>query len=166
MQRELQRNNIVLLGVGHTNAHVLKMWRMKPIDSANLICVSDFPTVTYSGMLPGVLSGQYEPERMEIDLVRLCAVSGARLIVDRVTSVDTRNRELMFEDRPPLRYDQLAIGIGSRPRLAGVDLECTDQLLAIKPMQTFLPRLRQAMAKFVPGSVPSINVVGAGVGGI
>lgn len=166
MQRELQRNNIVLLGVGHTNAHVLKMWRMKPIDGANLICVSDFPTVTYSGMLPGVLSGQYEPERMEIDLVRLCAVSGARLIVDRVNSVDTTNRELIFENRPPLRYDQLAIGIGSRPRLAGVDVVCADQLLAIKPMQTFLPRLRQALGRLERGGIPSINVVGAGVGGI
>ena len=82
MQRNLQRNNIVLLGVGHTNAHILKMWRMKPIDNANLICVSDFPVVTYSGMLPGVLSGQYDPEQMQIDLVRLCTVNGARLIVD------------------------------------------------------------------------------------
>ncbi len=166
MQRELQRNNIVLLGIGHTNAHVLKMWRMQPIEGANLICVSDFPTVTYSGMLPGVLSGQYDPERMEIDLVRLCSVSNARLIVDRVMSIDISNRELNFAERPPLRYDQLSIGIGSRPQTTGIELADTLQLLAIKPMQTFLPRLKQSLASLDPERMPTINVVGAGVGGI
>ena len=70
MHKRLGRNTVVLLGVGHTNAHVLRMWKMKPLDNAQLVCVSNFPNSTYSGMLPGVLAGQYPPEAMEIDLVR------------------------------------------------------------------------------------------------
>ena len=174
MQRNLQRNNIVLLGVGHTNAHILKMWRMKPIDNANLICVSDFPVVTYSGMLPGVLSGQYDPEQMQIDLVRLCTVNGARLIVDRVTKVSTGTNELLFNDRPPLRYDFLSIGIGSRPSMKGVQVSEDANLVPIKPMQTFLRRLKIATEKALQarqektasdGKKITVNIVGAGVGG-
>ncbi len=168
MQRELQRNNIVLLGVGHTNAHVLKMWRMKPIDGANLICVSDYPVVTYSGMMPGVLSGQYDPERMQIDLVRLCAVNQARLIVDRVTRVNHATNELFFEDRPPLAYDYLSIGVGSRPSLRNVEVSEDANLIAIKPMQTFLTRLRKAVneLQLQKKKQVSVNIVGAGLGGI
>ena len=85
MQATLPRHEIVLLGIGHTNAHVLRMWRMDPIPDARLTCVSNFSEATYSGMLPGALAGQYPRQRMEIDLVRLCAANGARLIVDEVT---------------------------------------------------------------------------------
>ena len=169
MQRELQKNNIVLLGVGHTNVHILKMWRMNPVDEANLICISDFPVVTYSGMLPGVLGGQYVSEQMEIDLVRLCTVNGARLIVDRVTRVNSGTNEIEFEDRPRLRFDLLSIGVGSRPSMRGVTVSADSNLIPIKPMQTFLRRLAQGTELAVQSSADdriTVNVVGGGVGGI
>ena len=121
MQQVLPRKDVVLLGIGHTNAHILRMWRMKPIPDARLTCISNFSIATYSGMLPGVLAGQYPPERMEIDLARLCAAAGARLIVAEVKGLDIEARELLFEDRPPLRFDVLSIGVGSVPRFDGVD---------------------------------------------
>ncbi len=100
MQKKLGRNTVVLLGVGHTNAHVLRMWKMKPLPNTQLVCVTDFPIATYSGMLPGVLSGQYPVEAMEIDLVRLCNSAGARLIVGSVTGLDREKRQLHL-CRPP-----------------------------------------------------------------
>src|SRR5438477_1813975 len=108
MQSTLPQHDIVLLGVGHTNAHVLRMWRMQPIPDARLTCISNYPVATYSGMLPGVLAGLYPPERMEIDLVRLCATAGARLIVGHIAGLDVPRRELTFEDRPPLPFDVLS----------------------------------------------------------
>ena len=64
----LPEHEVVLLGIGHTNAHVLRMWRMQAPANARLTCISNSPIATYSGMLPGVLAGQYPRERMEIDL--------------------------------------------------------------------------------------------------
>src|SRR5439155_5023680 len=96
MQSDLPRQDVVLLGVGHTNAHVLRMWRMRPLPETRLTCVSDCETATYSGMLPGVLAEQYPPERMQIDLVRLCAAAGARLVLSRVTGVDLAQQRLLF----------------------------------------------------------------------
>jgi selenide,water dikinase len=153
----LPQHDVVLFGVGHTNAHVLKMWRMEPIEGARLTCISNFPVVTYSGMLPGVLAGQYPQERMEIDLVRLCAAAGARLIVGSVSGLDRANRSLLFEDRPPLPFDVLSIGIGSVPSREGLK-ETDDTLLPIKPMQTFIERLearlRKISSRHTPCAVP------------
>jgi selenide,water dikinase len=178
MHSRLPSRDIVLLGLGHTNAHVLRMWRMQPIPDARLTCVSNFPTVTYSGMLPGVLAGQYPPERMEIDLVRLCAAAGARLIIDEVSGLDVPQRRLLFADRTPVPFDVLSIGIGSIPQFNGVEVEA-DFVLTIKPMQTFLARLTDRL-KFIAthsaatrqGSAATsdaplrIAIVGGGAGGV
>ena len=170
MHKRLGRNTVVLLGVGHTNAHVLRMWKMKPLENAQLVCISNFPTATYSGMLPGVLAGQYDVDAMEIDLVRLCASAGARLIIGEVTAVDHANKEIQFRDRPALAFDVLSIGIGSRPTFAGVKIEDDNPLVAVKPMQTFLERLKTKLADVSQSSAgsksPRIVVVGGGIGSI
>src|SRR6478752_3314084 len=169
MQSTLPQHDIVLLGVGHTNAHVLRMWKMRPIPGARLTCVSNFPVATYSGMLPGVLAGLYPPERMEIDLVRLCAAAGARLIVGDVTGLDVENRELLISDRPPLPFDVLSIGLGSVPSSASL-LDADDSLLEVKPMQTFLQRLESRLLNLNRNPLPSsplhITIVGGGAGGV
>ena len=173
MQRKLGRNTVVLLGVGHTNAHVLRMWKMKPVEDAQLVCISNFPHATYSGMLPGVLAGQYETPAMEIDLVRLCASAGARLVIDRVTGIDHEANEIIFENRPRLRFDILSIGIGSRPTFDGVEIEpesaeSSSALVAVKPMQTFLDRLRAKLSDRDPKKqdAQKIVIVGGGIGSI
>ncbi len=162
------KNTIVLLGVGHTSAHIVKMWKMQPIPDAQLICVSNFPIATYSGMLPGVLSGQYKPEEMEIDLVRLCASAGVRLIIGDVASVDTTQQKIIFRDRPDLAWDFLSIGIGSRPSMEGVEVS-GQSLVAAKPMQTLLQRLDQRI-EMVAGDKKAnpvrVTVVGGGIGSI
>ncbi len=170
MNQKLGTNNIVLLGVGHTNAHVLRMWKMgKRPRNAELVCVSDFPIATYSGMLPGVLAGQYPFEQMEIDLVRLTQAAGARLVVGKVIGLDRVNRKLLFEDRPALVYDVLSIGVGSRPTMAGVEVKSDDAWLPVKPMQTFMGRLRQrvdAATRKITDRPLKVAVVGGGIGSI
>ena len=58
MIERLSARHVVLLGIGHTNAHVLRMWKMNPIPDTDLTCISDNTIATYSGMLPAVLAGQ------------------------------------------------------------------------------------------------------------
>ncbi len=168
MQKILGRNTVVLLGVGHTNAHVLRMWKMDPPKNAQLVCVSDFPVVTYSGMLPGVIAGQYPKSAMEIDLIRLAQSAGARVVIGKVIGLDHQNRELIFAARPRLKFDILSIGIGSRPSFAGVDLNAgSDPIVAVKPMQTFLSRLSERLSRLKIGErQPKIAIVGGGVGSI
>jgi selenide, water dikinase len=160
---------LVLLGIGHTNAHVVRTWRSQPIDGVRLVCVSDSPVATYSGMLPGTLAGQYARGQMEIDLARLAASAGAELVVGEVSGLDPQRRQLLFRDRAPLSFEVLSIGIGSVPSFEGVSVGGGARIVAIKPMQTFLDRLdaqlRQASARRAPRPV-RIVVVGGGAGGV
>ncbi|GAB5405851.1 MAG: hypothetical protein Aurels2KO_40820 [Aureliella sp.] len=169
---QLQDKHIVLLGVGHTNAHVVRKWMMDPIPDASLTCVSNFLSASYSGILPAVLAGQVPREEMEIDLVKLCSVAGARLITNPVTGIDAEAQNLLFADRPPMQYDVLSIGIGSKPLLPPVELKSADaqlRCLMIKPMQTFMQRLESAVASAVnlaKGCFVEVAVVGSGAAGV
>ena len=168
MQTNTAKNTIVLLGIGHTNAHIVKMWKMHPIPDAQLICVTNFPIATYSGMMPGALSEQYSPEEIEIDLVRLCASAGVRLVIAEVETVDHVQQRIRFANRPDLSYDFLSIGIGSRPSTANVTV-IGDSLTAVKPMQTFLARLDdriKSVQQRDDARPVQIAVVGGGLGSI
>lgn len=168
MQSTLKKSRIVLLGIGHTNAHVVRMWKMNPLPNAELVCISNDPVATYSGMLPGVLSGQYPAEAMEIDLVRLCRSAGCRLIVDEVQSVDRERKEIRFERRSAIPYDLLSIGIGSRPDTSGAEIEPSAPVELIKPMPSFVRRFAARLSELKNRSPAAIKaiVVGGGVGGL
>ena len=137
---------------------------MNPIADADLTCISNHPVATYSGFLPAVLAGQKTVAQMQIDLVRLCAAVGARLITAEVTGLDHGQSEILFADRPAIPFDVLSIGIGSVPSMGNVRIE-GDSLIKIKPMQTFLPRLRDAIKRFGDRSL-QVAVVGGGVAGV
>ena len=126
MNERLPSKHVVLLGLGHTNAHIVRMWGMHPIPDADLTCVSNYPIATYSGRLPAVLAHQVARSEMEIDLVRLCNSVGARLIQGDPIALDRTARRLIFPDRPPIPYSALSIGVGSTPTMNGTVVEGKD----------------------------------------
>ncbi len=167
MQHRLRKKHIVLLGVGHTNAHIVRMWRSQPMADVDLTCISNYPIATYSGMLPAALAGQIAPAQMEIDLVRLCASAHARLITECVLRLDHTRQEIELAGHPSIPFDVLSIGIGSIPTTEGVSIS-GDLLVKIKPMQTFLQRLRGVIEsrRPKPGEPLRVIIAGSGVAGI
>ena len=138
---------------------------MHAIPDARLTCVSNYPVATYSGMLAGVLAGQYQASDMEIDLVRLCASCGVRFILGTVTDLDVERRRLTMDGRPEIGFDLLSIGIGSRPTV----LPGGDSGLSIKPMQTFLARLDAkltALRERRTAAPVQLTIIGGGAAGI
>ena len=168
MQSSLPSHDVVLIGAGHTNMHVVRMWRMRPPADARLTLISPFARATYSGMLPGTLAGLYEPDDMEIDLFRFTTACGVRLIVDEAIGLDADKRRVLFRNRPPLRFDVASVGIGSVPAFEALAAGNSERVLSIKPMATFLHRLEQAVAS-ATGDTSSgllIHIVGGGAAGI
>jgi len=162
----LQRK-IVLLGIGHTNAHVVKKWATEPIAGCELICISKFPTATYSGMLPGTLGKQFNDHEMRIDLQALCDRAAAKLVLADTCGLNLSTGELLFSDHSPIAFDALSIGVGSMP--AGWLQQCRSPLtVPIKPMQTFLQRLDDRLSAVESRQANRVRVaiVGGGVAGI
>ena len=156
------RRRITLLGIGHTHAEVVRRWIDHPFPNCDLVCISQYPIASYSGMLPGAIGGQFEDPDWQIDLRRLCNRAGAKLIIDETIACDRRSRRIYFQRHAPLDYDLLSIGIGSVP--AGIDDigNCPD-VIGIRPMQTFQIRLRHHPKLAHPE--PRIAVVGGGLAG-
>tara|TARA_R110002049_G_scaffold182485_2_gene350364 strand:- start:105328 stop:106482 length:1155 start_codon:yes stop_codon:yes gene_type:complete len=164
--RERARN-VVLLGIGHTNAHIVKEWAHDPIPDCKLICISKFPTATYSGMLPGTLGWQFSDEEMRIDLESLCDRAGAELILADTTGLNLSAGELCLSDRSPIRFDALSVGVGSMP--AGWREHSGSPLLVpIKPMQTFLQRLNDRLEQDGRSrdQLQHVAIVGGGVASV
>ena len=166
MDSSLASHDVVLVGAGHTNMHVVRMWRMSPVPGAQLTLVSPYSRAAYSGMLPGTLAGQYDVDDMEIDLYRFTAGTGIRLIVAPAVGLDPQRRRVLLEDRPPIRYDVASIGIGSVPACRAL-WTSNDRVLAIKPMATFLPRFESKLQEIQQENRPNlrIGVVGGGAAG-
>ena len=56
--------DLVLVGGGHSHVQVLRMHRMEPL-LARVTVVVDHSVAVYSGMVPGVVSGQYAPQEVD-----------------------------------------------------------------------------------------------------
>jgi len=156
-----------LLGIGHTNAHIVKQWESDPIADCELVCISKFPTSTYSGMLPGTLGEQFGDDEWRVDLSALCRRVGAELILADASGLDLRTGRLHFEDHESLRFDALSIGVGSMPA-SWAEHAAAAPMVPIKPMQTFLQRLDARMSEVARDRRGPLKVaiVGGGVAGV
>src|SRR5690606_8851007 len=128
---------------GPAHLYVLKMWREAPLPHTRLTCVSDFFSSIYCRMLPGTLEGSYPPDRMQIELVRLCQGAGVRLIRAAISGLDLAARQLHCEGGPPIPFDILSIDLRRVPSAKGIEMDET--AVPLEPMQTFLPRLDQRL---------------------
>ncbi|MEZ4322151.1 MAG: selenide, water dikinase SelD [Myxococcota bacterium] len=153
---------IVLVGGGHSHVQVLRQHAMRPFD-ARLTVVVDDPVAVYSGMVPGLVAGQYAAHELEIDVRPLARRAGARVVVARVVRVDPGARELHLRERPPVRYDLASINIGAT--VAGLDTPgVREHALATRPIANLVGELDARVARLGPS--PRIVVVGAGAGGV
>ena len=115
------------------------------------------PETPYTGMLPGLIRGEYTFDEAHIDLAPLAAGAGARLILAEATDIDLAARRVAVTGRPDVPFDLLSIDVGGEPTVppgAGV---------AVKPIGRFLARLSALEAELQHGA--RIAVVGGGAGG-
>jgi selenide,water dikinase len=129
--------DILLLGAGHAHVGVLRRFAMRPEPGVRLTLIGREPETPYSGMLPGVIRGDYEPHQGHIDLAPLAAAAGARLILGEATSIQLDNRTVTVPGRPEVPYDLLSIDVGGEPAAP------PDGGIAVKPIGRFLAKLRE-----------------------
>ena len=154
---------VVLAGGGHTHALFLKKLQKSKMPPARFILVSASRYTPYSGMLPGVISGQYTPEQAHIDLESLANESKCTFIKATLSGVDTEANELILEKGDRLHYDLLSINTGStQARVIDVK-DC----ISIKPIQPFLSWLNHPLpVQIKQNSSFNLAIIGAGAAGV
>lgn len=158
--------DVVLLGGGHSHVHVLKSFGMKPMPGVRLTLIGRDIETPYSGMIPGFVAGHYSFDECHIDLARLAAWTGARLIHAEATGLDRDNRRVLLKDRPPVSYDLLSIDVGSAPNLDTIP-GAAQWATPVKPIAelgrrwlAFLERMKSWLGPL------RIVVIGGGAGGV
>jgi len=144
---------LLLLGGGHAHAVVLRELR-----SADATLVTPFPQHTYSGMVPGFIAGHYRLDELRIDLARLAARAGVKLVIGRVAALDAASRLARLEDGTQLQYDVASLNLGSLPATVSGSAQ---HALAAKPFENFMERWLEAKDR-----LRKVGVVGAGAAGV
>ncbi|MBS0561676.1 MAG: selenide, water dikinase SelD [Proteobacteria bacterium] len=150
--------DLVLLGAGHAHVEVLRRFAMRPAPGLRITLIGREPHTPYSGMLPGLIRGEYGFDAAHIDLAPLAAMAGARLIVAEAAAIDPEAREVRFAARPAVGFDVLSIDVGGIPAMpdgAGTP---------VKPIGGFLARLDALAPRLAEGA--RVAVVGGGAGGV
>src|SRR5262249_11045819 len=160
------RTEIVLVGGGHAHVHVLTAFAMRPEPGVRLTLITADLATPYSGMLPGVVAGLYTPAQAHIDLARLAAATGTRLIHATACGLDRAAKRVLLVGRPPIAYDLVSIDVGITPALAaiaGSELHA----IAVKPIGSFLGKLDALIERCrAPDGPRRIAAIGGGAGGV
>lgn len=140
---------------------VLRAHAMKPLPY-RITVVVDRSVAVYSGMVPGVVAGQYEPHEVAIDVRPLARRCGAAFVEAAATRIDADLKRVHVEGRPPIAYDVASIDIGST--VAGMDTPgAPEHAVPTRPIGRLVERLEARRAQ---GDVGSVAVVGGGAGGV
>lgn len=161
----LAQSHLVLVGAGHAHLEVLQRLARSPHPGARVTVVARSAATAYSGMLPGVLAGHYEPQDMLIPVAPLAARAGAALVVAEAVGVDPDEKRLRLSNGSDIAFDLLSLDIGSSPDLSAAP-DIGDRLVAVKPLDQFIPRWRAAEATYLSRPEARAAVVGGGLAGI
>jgi len=166
MQAAPLLKDLVLVGGGHAHVHVLKSFAMKPMPGVRLTLIGRDIETPYSGMIPGFVAGHYSFDECHVDLARLAAWTGTRLIHAEAIGIDRDSRQVLLKNRPPVAYDFLAVDVGSSPSVEALP-GAADHATPVKPIAelgrrwlAFLERVKDWQ-----GSL-RIAVIGGGAGGV
>src|SRR6185436_17743755 len=99
------------------HVEVLRRFAMRREPGLRITLIGREPETPYTGMLPGLIRGEYTFDQAHIDLAPLSAWAGARLILGEATGIDLADRHVEVSGRPPVPFDLLSIDVGGEPTM-------------------------------------------------
>ncbi|MDI1285409.1 MAG: selenide, water dikinase SelD [Reyranella sp.] len=166
MQTAPLLKDLVLVGGGHAHVHVLKSFGMKPMPGVRVTLIGRDIETPYSGMIPGFVAGHYSFDECHIDLARLAAWTGTRLIQAEAVGLDRVNRRVLLKDRPPVSYDLVSLDVGAAPSLDAIP-GAAEHATPVKPIAELGRRWLAFVERMKGRRDPlRIAVIGGGAGGV
>jgi NADH dehydrogenase FAD-containing subunit len=155
--------HLVLAGCGHAHLMVLEALAHQRFPPARVTLVSADAEYFYSGMISGVVGGQYLPADARLRPPRLAARAGAAWVRGAVARVDPGSRTVRLDDGRTIRYDLLSINIWAHLALSGI--RGSEHGTPIRPFGGVFDLRARAAGAGPSGDPARILVVGAGAGG-
>jgi selenide, water dikinase len=156
--------HIVLIGAGHAHLHVLRAFEKRPREAIKLTLVTREKDIFYTGMLPGILTGEYRASQARIDTRILAERADADHRIGEVIGLDVGRKILRCRDGSSLSFDILSMDLGAMPNIASVDgAACF--AVPVKPIDRFIDHFDTMIPRFLSNPEP-IAVVGAGAAGV
>ena len=151
--------HLLLIGGGHSHVAVLADWARHgmPCDRATLL--TPYPTLRYSGTVPGWIAGQYARDFGLVNLAGLAKRAGVDMVLDRCEAIDPDARMVTTAGGESIAFEVASIdtgGVGLAHSVLGDDARVID----IRPIDGFVTRLVALPA------TARIAVVGGGAGGV
>ncbi len=153
-------HDLVLAGGGHAHVEVLRKLAMRPVRGLRVTLISRTRTAIYSGMMPGHIAGRYSLSDISVNLDRLCALGGHRLLVAEIEGLDPIGGTFRLRGRPPVGFDSASVNVGVTP-----DLDTIPGAAAfatpVKPLEGFVRSFDG------PGDPTArLCIIGGGAGGV
>ncbi len=156
---------LLLVGGGHSHLEVLRRLATQQPPGLDIVLLSPDRYAIYSGMIPGVVAGDYALPECRVDLAALASRAGARLLAAELTGLDPGRRSVLTAAGGSLEYDVISLDVGSVPATRGV-AGVREHALPVKPVIPFLQRLAGWDEGHAQRRPHHIAVVGSGAAGI
>ena len=161
--------HLVLAGGGHTHALLLLRWALDPqLKPRGLITLVSLHTSTfYSGMIPGLMSGEYSLDDCLIDLYHLANKAKISFVRSEIKGVSLSENYLLLADRSPIYFDRLSLDIGSGIDTSNLKIEDTpkEHIMSVKPFSRVVSWLRKIDDNIQESSNP-LTIIGSGLSAI
>nr|WP_298930121.1 FAD-dependent oxidoreductase [uncultured Erythrobacter sp.] len=155
----MSSQNLLLVGGGHAHVAVLADWIRGGIPAETATLVTPYPTLRYSGMVPGWISGQYSRDDGLVDLAALAKRAGVKLVLDRCDGLDLDQHSVRTASGAEITFDICSIdtgGVGRASHILGDD----PRIIDVRPIDRFVDQIEGMDA------AKHIAVVGGGAGGV
>ena len=156
---------LVLAGAGHAHLHVLRTLAKAPWPGVEVLLISPHPRQIYSGMVPGWIAGHYRIEQCAAPIRPLAAAAGVRIVQDAVCRMDADQRCVLLPDGRVVEFDLLSLDTGAGLAL-DTGLASHSGLLPVRPLETFVARLGEALHVLLREAGTRVAVVGGGAAGV
>ena len=158
-----KRCDIILIGGGHSHVAVLADWARRGPPAARAILLTPEPTLRYSGMVPGWISGEYARDAGTVDLAGLAKAAGVQLVLDHCIAIDPEARSVLTKANGVVSFEHASIDVGGVARAHRV-IGDDPRLIDVRPTDRFVGLLADALHKRSDEPL-RIAVAGAGAAG-
>lgn len=155
----MSEGHILLIGGGHAHVAVLADWIESGIPASRATLLTPHPTLRYSGMVPGWISGEYGRDEGLVDVAALAERAGVELVLDRCVGIDPDRQIALTESGDAIAFDLASVDTGGEGRAEAM-LGEDPRMLDIRPIDRFVEKLDGV------GETRRIAVVGGGAGGV